>query len=81
MHGKFDAKNKALDELMAYLDQKDGEELGAAVKPPEPEIEVEAEASPGGEEAAVVEAEGASPEMSEEELQQLIEALQAAGEA
>lgn len=79
------AKKNAIDELMAYLDEKDGEDLGSAIKPKE--LEVEAVAVEGEEPGEVVAGnevdpigspEGASgePQLSEEEVAELIEAIQ-----
>lgn len=79
----LDPKKKAIDELMGYLDGKDDEELGSAVKPKGLGVEVtkveklggEGEEMPEGEELAAVEGE-AKPKMSDEEISELIEALQ-----
>lgn len=79
----LDAKKKALEELMAHLDEKDGEELGAAIKPKEePAVAVEIEAEkpegvePEVEGVAEVEGEGSGSKMSPEEMEELIEAIQ-----
>ena len=79
-----DAKKKAIEELMAHLDQKDGDDLGSAMKPKEeiieaPEMEKAEGMEPDGDEAPKVEietAQGAEPKMSPEEMEELIEAIQ-----
>ena len=84
-----DAKKKAIEELMAHLDMKDGEELGSAINPKAIEVtKIEGEpdgdeakspgmhGEPDGDEAAPMEAEGAEPKMSPEEMEELIEAIQ-----
>lgn len=88
LNGKMDPKRKAIEELMAYLDSKDGEELGEVIKPKAAEVEVtkidgspemgaEGEEGEKGEKPEILAVEGeAKPEMSEEELSELIEALQ-----
>ena len=85
MNGMKEPKSKAIEELMAYLDGKDGEELGAAIKPKGASIEMtkveklgdEGHAEPDGDEGAVLEVEGdGSPKMSDEEMDELIQALQ-----
>jgi len=83
MFPKADPKKQAIDELMQYLDGKDGEELGEVVKPKGPAIEV-AKIEKVGDEPS--EAHGADdvakmgdpskPEMSDDEIAELIEALQ-----
>lgn len=82
---KMDPKKKVLEELMAHLDQKDGEELGQAIKPKGVGLEVmkveklgdESELPEGlGEEPALEAAEGSDPKMSPEEIEELIEAIQ-----
>jgi hypothetical protein len=79
----MDPKKKALQELMSHLDMKDGKDLGAAMKP-KAGIEVtkienlgpghtepDADTSPG------MSADGGDkPKMSDDELQELIEAIQ-----
>lgn len=86
MDGMKDPKSKALEELMAYLDQKDGEELGAAVKPQGMGVEVTKIEKLGGEhgepDGDEMKLEGmsdgeSSAGMSEDEMDELIEALQA----
>lgn len=70
MMNGMDPKKKVLEELMSYLDEKDGAELGEAMKPKGVEVAVEEVSevpAPEGE---------ASPQMSEEELAELIEAIQ-----
>lgn len=75
MIGQMDAKKKALEELMGYLDGKDGEELGGALAPKPDVAPVEAVGiEPGVEEVAIEGVE--KPELSEEEIAELIEALQ-----
>jgi hypothetical protein len=77
MMDKMGAKKKAIEELMCYLDQKDGDELGSAMKPKEAEIEVTKVEGMGEPEAeAVVAEEGTEPKMSDEELEELIQAIQ-----
>lgn len=83
--GPVDHKSKAIEELMAYLDGKDGEELGSAMKPKEPVAEAaeidpmaEGQMDQEGAEAAIA-AEGGSEagsKMSDEEMAELIEAIQ-----
>lgn len=84
----MDAKDRVLQELMAHLDKKDGDDLGEAMKPKGMGLEVtkidkigdEPEDSNGdsGEEVSPgMEAQdGSSPKMSDEEMQELIEAIQ-----
>lgn len=82
--GSMDPKKKVLEELMAHLDEKDGSELGDAMKPKGLEVEVTKVGELGAdgeepilEEGAEVASEGAeTPAMSEEELAELIEAIQ-----
>lgn len=77
-----DAKKKAIEELMAHLDMKDGEELGAAIKPKEdPATPIEAEKpegiEPDGDEApGIAEGDDSDSKMSPEEMEELIEAIQ-----
>lgn len=87
MFGKkcgLDPKKKAIEELLGYLDEKDGEELGEVVKPKSIEVtKIEKSAEPdeempeveGMEKAEGVEG-SESTKMSEEELAELIEAIQ-----
>lgn len=93
------AKEKAIQELMSYLDEKDGEELGSVIKPKKAAVEITkieggepdgdegmeskspgVHGEPDGDEAMAMmdkgDAEGAEPKMSEEEMEELIEALQ-----
>lgn len=80
----MNAKKRAIEELMAHLDEKDGEELGAAMKPKEePVLEVESEekmpgtgGEPDGDEGMKVEVEAEGSKMSPEEMEELIEAIQ-----
>lgn len=82
--GMMNAKQKAIDELMGYLDDRDGKDLEEAMKPkidgaevPEVESVDGDSAEPVGEEAMAVGVEGeAAPKMSEDELAELIEAIQ-----
>ena len=81
MSGAIDPKKKAIEELMQHLDQKDDMELGEIVKPKAVEVlpeEMSEHAEPDGDEAVAIQMEGGSekPEMSPEELEELIEALQ-----
>lgn len=80
MFGKMDPKKKALEELMSHLDSRDGEELGEVVKPKGVGIEmtkVEKMGEPDGDEVPGMGSdEGDKASMSEEEIQELIEALQ-----
>jgi hypothetical protein len=85
----FDPKKKAIDELMSYLDGKDGEELGSAMKPKDAHglevTKIEAlgdDGKPEGDEQSPgvmpdEGGEGDKPKMSPEEIEELIEALQA----
>lgn len=84
----FDPKKKVIEELMQYLQSKDDEDLGTALKPAVGEVEVKVE---GGDEESKPEApraeglsdgdgdEASAPsgEMSEDELNELIEAMSA----
>lgn len=87
----MDPKKNAIDELMKYLDQKDGDELGEAMKPKAPEgIEIakvkvgddsqgddQPSAAPGaGGDADAQPMDGDKPQMSDDEIQELIEMLQ-----
>lgn len=85
MSAMKDPKSKALEELMAYLDQKDGEELGEVIKPKGMGVEVTKVEKIGGEhgepDGDEMTPEGlsdgeAQPGMSDEEMDELIEALQ-----
>lgn len=84
---EFDPKKKVIEELMQYLQGKDDEDLGGAMKPQGMEMEVsKVEGMPEGAAPEAPKAEGmsdgdgdecaASPEMSDEDLNELIEALQ-----
>ncbi len=78
MGGGMDAKKKALEDLMGHLDGKDGEELGAAVKPKAVEVtKVGVDADPGSDDGsgAMCEDEGKG-KLSPEEIEEIIEALQ-----
>lgn len=75
MKGMFDPKKTAIQELLAHLGKHDDEELGEMVKPKDAALEVtkvEADGEPVG---AELEVEG-KPELSDEEISELIEALQ-----
>lgn len=88
--GSFDPKKQAIEELMKYLDHRDGQDLGESMKPKGMGVEVtkvqklgedgspmteDAEEITESPEEKVLEAK-ASPEMSDEEMDELIEALQ-----
>lgn len=81
------AKKKAIDELMSYLDQKDGEELGDSLKPKDGMgVEVmkvdklgDDEDGSAGEESPGMDMgseDPSKPKMSDEELEELIQAIQ-----
>ena len=78
--GKMDAKKKVIEELMSYLDGKDGEELKGAITPKAVVIESEMKPEMECEKAEGLmlgaKEESSEPKMSDEELQELIEAIQ-----
>lgn len=86
MDGKMDARKRAIEELLAHLDMKDGEELGSVVKPKDVAVEaisVKKPGEPDGDEG--MDAPGMAPgsegddsgsKMSDEELDELIQAIQ-----
>jgi hypothetical protein len=85
----FDPKGKAIEELLSHLGMSDDKDLGDAVKPKVASIEVakiakpDGQQEPDGDEGMGMpgdqdgdEMGAKKPEMSDEELQELIEALQ-----
>lgn len=86
MNAMMDPKKKAIEELMAHLDMKDGEDLGSAMKPKAVEVaaisddgapEPDGDESPGvSADGSEVPQEGSEPKLSDEEIAELIEALQ-----
>jgi hypothetical protein len=86
MFGKpaMDPKKQALQELMAHLDMKDGKDLGDSMKPKGAAIEVakigttdgdqDGDESPGMHPGSM--GDGGDSKMSDDELAELIEALQ-----
>lgn len=70
MKPAFNPHGQALKELLAHLDKSDDEEFGAELKPKEAAVEVtQVEATP--------EANPGEPKLSDEQVAELIEALEA----
>ena len=82
MDAGMDPKNKAIEELLAYLGEQDGMELGEAVKPKGVGIEaikvepMEGEEMAEGAGVSHGEPDGDESGMAPEELEELIEAIQ-----
>lgn len=79
----MDPKKKAIEELMAHLDMKDGNDLGDDMKPKGAAVEVtkigamDGDQEPDDDDSPGVMSDGVDkPKMSDEELQELIEAIQ-----
>ncbi len=78
----FNPHQSAIEELLKHLDQSDDDDLGSAMKPKDAAgVEVmKVEAKPDGSEPDGNESPGTSdgnePKLSDEEIQELIEALQ-----
>jgi hypothetical protein len=82
MKMNFDPHKKAIEELMSHLGKKDDEELGEVIKPKGAGIEVTKMEASGDPEVAeeMVETSGdamgsSEPKLSDEEIQELIDAL------
>lgn len=83
----LDRKRQLIEELLRYLEESEGEELGAALNPPAPALEGGGEAPAvdviPGQEAIVTEDVAAVPEpttaeggeMSDEELEELLKGI------
>ncbi len=75
----INTKKKIIEELMSYLDNKDGQDLGDAMKPKGVGVEVTKIENLGDKEHSQPDdemQEVSKPEMNDDELAELIEAIQ-----
>jgi hypothetical protein len=76
MRNGFNPHSTAIEELLKHLDKGDDDELGMAMKPKSADLEVmKVEADPSGEESPGMSS--GEPKLTDEEIEELIEALQA----